>query len=140
MMEELPADRLVAMYLGTDWLADLYDDPLFLELGVQADHALAALHAAPRKIERRIDRQRAPVRDQRLAPALGGLEALRFVVQLGKLVALEPLLCTGEPVGSRSIIRAQPCGGLKRLRGVGPLGAIEMGESARDQLRKVRAC
>jgi hypothetical protein len=37
MMEELPSDRLVAMYVGTDWLADLYDDPMFLELGVQAE-------------------------------------------------------------------------------------------------------
>ncbi len=37
MMGELPSDRLVAMYVGTDWLADLYDDPLFLQMGPQAE-------------------------------------------------------------------------------------------------------
>jgi hypothetical protein len=33
MMDALPSDRLVAMYVGTGWLADLYDDPLFSDLG-----------------------------------------------------------------------------------------------------------
>jgi hypothetical protein len=37
VMAALPSDRLMAMYVGTDWIADLYDDPLFDELGPQMD-------------------------------------------------------------------------------------------------------
>ncbi len=37
VMAALPSDRLVAMYVGTDWIADFYDDPAFDELGPQID-------------------------------------------------------------------------------------------------------
>ena len=37
MMAELPSDRLVAMYVGSGWLANIYEDPAFLELGAQAE-------------------------------------------------------------------------------------------------------
>lgn len=37
VMASLPSDRLMAMYVGTDWIADLYDDPAFAELGPQME-------------------------------------------------------------------------------------------------------
>ena len=37
MMAELPSDRLMAMYVGSKWLANIYDDPTFMELGAQAE-------------------------------------------------------------------------------------------------------
>ncbi len=37
VMAALPSDRLMAMYVGTDWIADLSDDPVFDELGPQMD-------------------------------------------------------------------------------------------------------
>jgi hypothetical protein len=37
VMASLPSDRLMAMYVGTDWIADLYDDPVFDEFGPQVE-------------------------------------------------------------------------------------------------------
>jgi len=37
LISELPSDRLVAMYVGTDWLADISNDPELFDLAPQAE-------------------------------------------------------------------------------------------------------
>ena len=74
---------------------------------MQRGHLLAACNAALREIECGIDRGRAAVSRERVAPALRRFQLLRLAPDRGQRVALEAFLGASEPVDRGAV--AGPC-------------------------------